>query len=708
MKQAILVCLLTLALSTLLPAAWQWQNPLPQGNALRDVAFVSAGEGFAVGEHGTLLHTADGGLHWQCLPSPTTALLCRVTAIDAEHAWAVGYNGTVLTGGATTPWVVRTSGVLRDLRAVDFVDVFHGWAVGDSGTVYRTTDGGENWVGQDSVVVHDGAIDHALIEDLLGVDFVDASTGYAVGGFSMLRPAVIIKTVDGGATWFVQEAGYNGWLADVTFTSATHGCAVGRMAGNVLLLETTDGETWTARVQMVADQALRSVAFGDAQHGFAAGEYGLLLKTVNGGESWESDYLDGVLRFDGLAAAGGAYWCVGDGGAIFHTSATEVPWTRQDHGAGYLLGSIALASAEIGYAADYDGRALRTTDGGANWLPDAADSGHVLYDVSFLDAATGWKVGAEGRISQTTDGGATWTLRREGDTILNAVRFANPRHGWAVGNNGLILHTTDGGDTWQEQQNGQGTFISAVWTADSNTAWTAGGSGLIFHTTDAGANWLPQTTTTTQALRSISFVGPLEGWVAGDFGTILHTVDGGANWIQQPNVTTAALWSVAFLNSDTGFAAGWGGTLLHTVDGGVIWHVDPSPTTNVLLDLAAAPSGRVWACGVNGTILSLGDFEHGAAITAPPILQPSSFRLAAYPNPFNPTTTLAFTLPVAGRVTLAVYDLTGRRVTTLTDGVLTAGEQTLILDASAWPSGLYFARITTPAASLTRKLVLLK
>jgi hypothetical protein len=87
---------------------------------------------------------------------------------------------------------------------------------------------------------------------------------------------------------------------------------------------------------------------------------------------------------------------------------------------------------------------------------------------------------------------------------------------------------------------------------------------------------------------------------------------------------------------------------------------------------------------------------------------PQSFALSAYPNPFNPTTTLAFTLPEASDVTVAVYDVAGRLVESVTDAHYTAGTHHIGLDASALPTGVYVARLNAGTTTLTTKLLLIK
>ncbi len=88
---------------------------------------------------------------------------------------------------------------------------------------------------------------------------------------------------------------------------------------------------------------------------------------------------------------------------------------------------------------------------------------------------------------------------------------------------------------------------------------------------------------------------------------------------------------------------------------------------------------------------------------------PTQFRLGQnYPNPFNPTTTIAFDVPALHQVELAVYDVLGRRVALLVDGVLAAGRHEAIWQAGRLPSGTYFYRLTAGAFSQTKAMTLMK
>ncbi len=88
---------------------------------------------------------------------------------------------------------------------------------------------------------------------------------------------------------------------------------------------------------------------------------------------------------------------------------------------------------------------------------------------------------------------------------------------------------------------------------------------------------------------------------------------------------------------------------------------------------------------------------------------PTEFALEAnYPNPFNPVTTIAFSLPEAGQVRLAVYDMLGRQVRVLVDQAMAAGRAEVSFDAAGLPTGNYLYRVETPSGSQVRTMLLIK
>ena len=88
---------------------------------------------------------------------------------------------------------------------------------------------------------------------------------------------------------------------------------------------------------------------------------------------------------------------------------------------------------------------------------------------------------------------------------------------------------------------------------------------------------------------------------------------------------------------------------------------------------------------------------------------PTKYNLITpYPNPFNPTTTISFSIPEFGLTTITVYDITGRQLETLTNEVLSIGNYSINWNASSYPSGVYLIKMDSGDFTQTQKVVLVK
>ncbi|MBN2365997.1 MAG: T9SS C-terminal target domain-containing protein, partial [Calditrichaeota bacterium] len=89
--------------------------------------------------------------------------------------------------------------------------------------------------------------------------------------------------------------------------------------------------------------------------------------------------------------------------------------------------------------------------------------------------------------------------------------------------------------------------------------------------------------------------------------------------------------------------------------------------------------------------------------------QPYNFTLENnYPNPFNPTTTIAFNVPRSDKIQLQVVNVLGQRVATLVDGYVLKGRYRVLFDGSGLASGIYFYTLTQNNRSITRRMMLIK
>ncbi len=123
-------------------------------------------------------------------------------------------------------------------------------------------------------------------------------------------------------------------------------------------------------------------------------------------------------------------------------------------------------------------------------------------------------------------------------------------------------------------------------------------------------------------------------------------------------------------------------------------------------------NGRVYRYTLT-SISTTGEREELQSVEAIPAADAASLVTeyalhGAYPNPFNPTTTIGYDLAQAGQVTLAVYNLMGQHVATLVNGTETGGRHSVAFDATGLPSGMYVYRLEANGFSAMQKMVLLK
>ncbi|MFH1863232.1 MAG: T9SS type A sorting domain-containing protein, partial [bacterium] len=95
----------------------------------------------------------------------------------------------------------------------------------------------------------------------------------------------------------------------------------------------------------------------------------------------------------------------------------------------------------------------------------------------------------------------------------------------------------------------------------------------------------------------------------------------------------------------------------------------------------------------------------------PPAHQTSPYQGPVFtlgPNPANPVVQVRFSLPAPQQVTLAIYNLLGQQVATLSSGLQPAGDRTYCWDASAYASGVYLVQMQTPTSSTSQRFVVVK
>jgi hypothetical protein len=146
---------------------------------------------------------------------------------------------------------------------------------------------------------------------------------------------------------------------------------------------------------------------------------------------------------------------------------------------------------------------------------------------------------------------------------------------------------------------------------------------------------------------------------------------------------------------------------VNDIDSSVFNWTAPSTGTGTVNFYFAGYQGTSMSSGTS-TVITAVSTEATTSISEEHRIAREYSMAQNYPNPFNPTTTIEYYLAKAGRVTLTVFDVTGKTIAVLTKGDHSAGKHSVIFDAKSVTSGMYYYRLETAGTSLTRKLMVIK
>jgi photosystem II stability/assembly factor-like uncharacterized protein len=269
-------------------------------------------------------------------------------------------------------------------------------------------------------------------------------------------------------------------------------------------------------------------------------------------------------------------WAVGNSGEILATVDAGTTWERRTSATIFNLNSVWFpddVEPDTGYVAGNSGTVLKTVDGGLTWVPTTTHASENLNGIRFATADTGWAVGSAGAVLRTFDGGATWSKLNPTSFELRGVAFAGTRLGWAVGDGGVILGTTDRGLTWTVESAVTSQSLHGVWRLGDSVAVAVGQQGVAPRTVDVGGTptWQLRNAGASNQLEGVCLATPQIGFAVGTNGggIVLRTDDGGQSWTTQSVPAGTSLYGVFFLDHLRGWAVGANGRIVHTGSGGL-------------------------------------------------------------------------------------------------------------------------------------------
>lgn len=387
--------------------------------------------------------------------------------------------------------------------------------------------------------------------------------------------------------------------------------------------------------------------------------------------------------------------------------------------------ALAVDSDDRVWAGTQTNGIFRSDDSGETW-------NHVFFkDFSVIALAAGpggtIYMGSSGDGQyRSPDGGVTWIQLTFPSPVFWAPSLAvSPLGSVFLGSNLVFLHavnngpgvwrSTDGGNSWEGRLVGDDPYPRLVAVNSEGHVFANPFRGLD-RSTDNGDTWTRLSGAPPDIL-TLAFDCSQNVYAGTPSGKVFVSRNNGDNWIELSSWSNK-ITSISITPGGIIYVAVWFEGIFVSRDRGLTWTEANSGLTSLAIgELIVDSKGRLYVGTHGNGVFRTVQVDTSEAIggkCSPVRPLPESFALAQnFPNPFNPSTTIEYQLPTAGRVTLKVYDVLGREVATLVDREQETGYYDAVWDAQNSATGVYFYRVAVSGNDASRfssikKMVLMK
>ncbi|MCE1164305.1 MAG: T9SS type A sorting domain-containing protein [Bacteroidetes bacterium] len=690
--------------------------------------------------YGGVWKSTDGGLNWTPKTDFEVSLSSGALAIDPVNTNIIYYGtgeatysgssyygrGLLKSTNGGNNWTNYTSGLptstyFSRIAIKPGNSNFLLAALGTSGLL-RSTDGGMNWTSAAS-----GRCDDVIFSP-------DGSKVYIIGQGSGYK----IST-DGGLTF--AAGGFT------TLGTRNH-IAICKAHPSVLYISTYSGSTVNAYKSTNAGASFSQISVGT---------------DFNGGQAWYDFYvqanpIDSNLAFIGTIDV----WRTQDGNNFINVTNGYSNGNVHVDNHNFEFHPTDVNSM---YCVN-DGGVWFSSNQGTTWLNRNAGLTITQFYRMTSDPGNASHLagGTQDNGTQQTFGTVNWAAGFGGDGGEVCFQPNNPFYVLGETQNNGVQRSVNNGNSWTGATtglSGTGAWVSPIIAHPDSVEIFYTARNNVFKTTNMGSSWFQISSSFSGSVTNMAISKTSPNYIYATYGSIVYrSTDGGYNFINAnvglPSKTITSITvhpdsNLVCMVSMSGFG---GNKVYKTTNGGVNWfslngNLPDSPANDVMfyypghstnLVLCATDIGVFMTTnnGVNWTELANGlpntvamhlDYHqasgklrigtHGRGtwelngaligITNYSSIVPEKMFLSQnYPNPFNPSTKINFGVKEQGFVTLKIYDMLGREVTTLVNGELKPGTYEATFRADNLTSGIYFYRLITRNYSETKKLTLIK
>ncbi len=648
------------------------------------------------GPAGKVGKSVDAGAGWTDVSVAGGADLNDIHLIDTSKYLVVGNGGEIFfTTNGGTSWTPPSSPTGYDLRKLAFVSEMIGFAAGDSGALLKTTDAGQSWAD----------VSPGFNFSFFDIFFTDEMHGFLAGHVpeGVINERRFLKTTDGGQTWDADPSlSAVGSFFDIFFADPSNGFMT---TDNGSLMKTTDGGgSWT-EMPTGFGTALLGCHFTTPMKGWVCGVEGLLLSTSDGGATWVQEETGTVADLAAIGFVAGELAVAGSTGLLARPllQPTGATFTFAQ---GWNLVSVPFGLAEYHADAVFPGVAssLYSFDGGyeAQSILGNGRGYWAKFNVPATIPVTGYPT-----LDVTIDVKQGWNLVGSIASPLGVSEVAQLPEGIVTSQ----FFGYDGGYSAAGiLEPGSGYWVKV--SEDGQLRLKAGPVRVGDSVLTGPGSILDQTRAMLDDFSRIEVADS-----RGRRASLHFTISGGKEslikFFDAPPAPPVPGFDVRFstgrlVESVMEGASRSAGISISGADYPVTirWEErEGHPTGYLRLPETLTPlagTGMVTLAGPSEqAVLILPGGSDGGI--------PTAYALEdAFPNPFNPSTTIRYALPEPSNVSIVIYDLLGRRVAMLADGHEEAGRRSVRWDAAEFSGGVYFCRFEAGQFSATKKLVLLR
>ena len=297
--------------------------------------------------------------------------------------------------------------------------------------------------------------------------------------------------------------------------------------------EPNDIGSWEIVRSQSDDLTYRKIHFTNKNVGWIVGDEGTVLKTSNGGSTWQVQSSGVTAKLWGISAVSqNMVWICGTNNTLIKTTNGGSNWQilMQGDTLDGILIDVAFVNENVGWLSNNNGSIMKTVDGGNSWTLSKKHSSAGSWIFAF-DELTQYHV--HGKLFRTFDGGATWdslSILNPTNYMSTGASFPDKDHGFVSMMNGTggmwieeypIVSTKDGGQSWEESQYLEtgNAGLWCTWFVDANMGWV-GGSGDVFRTDDGGSSFTSEKMPNDFHPHDMMFIDKNNGWAMSYSGQV--------------------------------------------------------------------------------------------------------------------------------------------------------------------------------------------